>query len=70
VVNGKYQYGIVIKELRLAKNIKQVELAKKLGKSKVWLCDLEHGRIGLKASMVKPLSNALGVQPDIFLVIG
>lgn len=66
---AKKPYGDVVRKHRLGKKMSQGALGQQIGRSKVWVCDLEKGRIGLKADMILPLANALEISPNIFLSI-
>jgi len=59
--------GIKIRELRIEKNIKQVELAKLAGISNTYLSDIEKGRTLPSLKTLYKLASALNVDVDIFL---
>jgi len=64
---AKFPYGKIVLEQRKRLKLTQGKLGEMLGRSKVWVCDLEKGKIGLRADIILPLANALEVSPDIFL---
>jgi len=59
--------GAKIKELRLKKNMKQIELASKAGISNTYLSDIESGRTIPSLKVLIKIANALKVDINIFL---
>lgn len=59
--------GRRIKELRREKELKQVELASKAGISNTYLSDIESDRTMPSLKTLIKISNALGVNTNIFL---
>lgn len=56
-----------IRQIRLSKGIKQSYVAEQIGVSKAAYCRFENGKQSLKADLLKPLADALGVEPqDLF----
>ncbi|MDI3312552.1 MAG: helix-turn-helix transcriptional regulator [Thermoanaerobacterium sp.] len=49
-----------IKQIRLKKGIKQSYIARKLGKTAGWYCNIENGRRELKAEDAKKNSRNIG----------
>lgn len=56
-------YKLIIKEIRLSKELKQYELAKLLGISKSFLSYLENGKSDIKLSLLWKISVILEVKP-------
>jgi len=59
--------GAKIKELRLQRNMKQIELASKADISNTYLSDIEKGRTIPSLKVLMRISNALQVDVNIFL---
>lgn len=59
--------GVKIRELRLKKDMKQIELAKKAGISNTYLSDIEGGRTMPSLKTLIKISEALQVSANIFL---
>ena len=55
-------YKLIIKEVRLSKELKQYELAKLLGISKSFLSYLENGKSDIKLSLLYRISIILEVE--------
>ncbi len=62
----KTNFGIKIKELRLHKRIKQIELADKAKISNTYLSDIETDRTIPSLKTLLKISDALQVNPNIF----
>lgn len=60
-------YGNVLKKARVRKNITQVELGKRVGKSKQWISEIERDNIRLGLDAAVRLAGALETSLDIFL---
>ena len=56
-----------IKELRLSRNLNQVELAKKLGVSKQCICNWENDNIQPSVDMLICIANFFSVTTDYLL---
>ncbi|MBA2651070.1 MAG: helix-turn-helix transcriptional regulator [Tatlockia sp.] len=67
----KMTFGGLVHSLRTSDEITQVELAKRIGVSKQFLCDVEHNRKEVGFSFAKKVSEALeySIEPLIELLI-
>lgn len=67
----KMTFGSLIRSLRICDEISQVRLAKKVGVSKQFLCDVERNRKEVGFSFAKKISHALGysIEPLLELLI-
>ncbi len=54
--------GKRIKEERLKRNLKQIELSKKAGISNTYLSDIEHDRVNPSLNTLKNISSALKID--------
>ncbi len=59
--------GSFISSIRKGEELTQVEMAKKLGVSKQFLCDLEHGRKTVSPRKASDYANTLGYSTDQFV---
>lgn len=55
-----------IRQIRLSKGIKQSHIAEQIGVSRTTYCHIENGKRSIKANLLEPLANALGVKPQDF----
>ncbi|QIW09169.1 helix-turn-helix transcriptional regulator [Francisella sp. LA112445] len=60
VLGGKPTFGETIASLRKCGELTQVELAKKLGVSKQYLCDIENNRKSVSVDKAIKIAQALG----------
>ena len=59
--------GDKIKECREKRNMTQEDLGLLVGRSKQVICRMEKSRGGISLDMIEKLSDALKVNPNIFL---
>lgn len=55
---------LLIKEVRLSKNLSQIQLAKKAGMSQSYLSELESNKKSPTLRQLCKLADALNVKPD------
>jgi transcriptional regulator with XRE-family HTH domain len=55
-----------IREIRVLKGILQCHIAKQIHVSPSTYCRMESGRRTIKAELIQPLADALGVKPEDF----
>jgi len=69
IVNGGVRMlGRRLRDYREARGVSQTHLAAHLGRSKQWLCEIEHGRTRLSYEMAVRIARFFGTTPDrIFL---
>ncbi|APD50867.1 helix-turn-helix transcriptional regulator [Francisella hispaniensis] len=60
VLGGKPTFGETIAAIRKCEDLTQVELAKKLGVSKQYLCDVENNRKSVSVDKAIKIAQALG----------
>jgi len=67
VKDDSKKLGENLKEIRLSKGIKQVEIAKILGVDRSFVSNLEKGKTNPTLSTIKRIADALGVSVDRLL---
>ena len=60
-------FGEMIYSLRKADEISQITLAKKLGMTRAYLCDIEKGRRTVSLEKAMQFAKAMGYSPDSFV---
>lgn len=55
-------YELKIKDIRIQKNITQTQLAKRVGFSRNYLSELEHGKYDIKLSLLIEIAEVLEVN--------
>lgn len=60
VLDGQPTFGETLSALRKCEELTQVELAKKLGVSKQYLCDVENNRKSVSVDKAIKIAQALG----------
>lgn len=63
----KYSVGTLIKEARLAKNLSQVRLAKKLGITSQYIANFERGSSNPSPKLIKKISKALRISTSVLI---
>lgn len=59
--------GGLLLSIRQGEEMTQIEFAKKLGISKQYLCDVEHGRRFISPKMAESFATTLGYSPEHFV---
>ena len=59
--------GNVLRRERLKQRMTQLDIARKIGKSKQWVSEFERGNIRLNIDIAVDLANILGVPATVFL---
>ena len=57
--------GLMIRQRRRALHLRQHELAAKVGVSRQWIIDVEHGRPGVELGLVMRTLEVLGLHLDL-----
>ncbi|HEX4045194.1 MAG TPA: helix-turn-helix transcriptional regulator [Gammaproteobacteria bacterium] len=65
----KLTLGNLIWSIRTCDEISQIDFAEKLGVSKQYLCDLEHGRKSVSPKKAKEFAKKLGYSQEQFIVL-
>ena len=60
-------YGKILRRERLKHQLTQVEIGKRIGRSKQWVSELERGNIRLNVDVAVALASILDVTVDVFL---
>lgn len=58
--------GIILRSARKSLGMKQLDAAKKIGKSRIWLSDVENGKISIYWSDLKKLVILYGLDWEVF----
>ena len=66
---GRLTFGQMIKSLRLADDISQVNLADKMGVSRAYLCDVEHGRRTVSIERAALFAKVMGYSESQFVAL-
>jgi transcriptional regulator with XRE-family HTH domain len=66
---GRLTLGKAIRSIRQGEGKSQIDFAKKLGVSKQYLCDLEHGRKIVSAKKAKHFADILGYSAEHFIAL-
>jgi len=66
---GPLTFGEMIHSLRMADEVSQVALAKKVGLSRAHLCDIEKGRRSVSAKIAVKFAKALGYVKEQFVAV-
>lgn len=61
------QFGIILRDFRVAKNLTQEELAFRAGMHTTYLSRLESGRFNPSLAVIVDLSQALSIHPSELL---
>ena len=56
-----------LKALRTEAGLSQSELARRIGRTPAYICDLERGRGAPNLSTLAPIADALGVSPSTLI---
>ena len=67
---GPLTFGKMIESLRLADEISQIDLAKKMGISRAHLCDIEKGRRPVSVERAAHFAKVLGYSINQFVAVG
>lgn len=67
LMGGALTFGAMIESTRICDEITQVELARRMGISKSYLCDLEKGRKFPSLEMAAKFGKVLGYAPAYFV---
>ena len=67
ILGGTPTLGETISSLRKCEEITQVELAKRLGVSKQYLCDIENNRKTISIDKAISIANTLGQSKRLFV---
>lgn len=67
LLGGPMTFGMAVEALRTSAELSQVALAKKLGISKAYLCDIEKGRRPATIERAVAIAKALGQPPKFFI---
>ncbi len=62
------QFGIILRDFRVAKNLTQEELAFRAGMHTTYLSRLESGRFNPSLAVIVDLSQALSIHPSELLL--
>lgn len=65
----KLTLGNLIWSIRMCDEMNQVDFAKKLGVSRQYLCDLEHGRKSVSPKKAKKFAKKLGHSEKQFIAL-
>lgn len=63
-MTGSKNFGAAIRTRRLERKCSLREIARRIGRTAAYLCDLEHGRRGASEATINQLAIALGVSSD------
>jgi len=66
---GPLTFGQMIKSLRLADEIAQVDLAHRLGISRAFLCDIEQGRRPVTVDRAALFAKVMGYSETQFIAV-
>lgn len=66
---GPMTFGQMIRSLRMADEISQVQLAEKLHISRAFLCDIEHGRRIMSAYKAAAFARIMGYSQEQFVSV-
>ena len=66
---GDLTFGEFLENMRETDNITQVELARRIGKTKQFISAIESGKSNVSFAMAKLLAEALGHFPEPFLEV-
>lgn len=66
---GRLTLGKTIRSIRQGEEESQIQFAQRLGVSKQYLCDLEHGRKLVSAKKAKHFAEILGYSPEQFIAL-
>ncbi|HLB43010.1 MAG TPA: helix-turn-helix transcriptional regulator [Gammaproteobacteria bacterium] len=69
VSGKKLTLGNFIWSIRMCDEINQADFAKKLGVSRQYLCDLEHGRKSVSPKKAKQFAKKLGYSEKQFIAL-
>jgi len=69
IVGEKLSFASMIKNIRVCDNISQADFAKKLGISKQYLCDIEHGRKIVSARKAFEFATILRHSTKFFILL-
>jgi transcriptional regulator with XRE-family HTH domain len=62
------QFGMILRDFRVAKNLTQEELAFRAGMHTTYLSRLESGRFNPSLAVIVDLSQALSIHPSELLI--
>lgn len=66
---GPLSFGRMIASIRLADEIPQAELARRMGISRANLCDIEQGRRGVTVERAAQFARVLGYSVNQFVAV-
>lgn len=66
---GPLTFGRLIESIRQCDEISQVELAKKVGVSRAYLCDIEKGRRSVSPEIAAHFAKVLGYSVNQFVAL-
>ncbi len=64
-IRGTRELGLIIRDRRRARGLRQEELARQIGVSRQWIVAIEHGKPRAGISLVLRTLNALGLALDV-----
>lgn len=66
---GQLTFGRLIESTRLCDEVSQVELAKRVGVSRAYLCDIEKGRRNASPELAAQFAKELGYSVNQFVAL-
>ncbi len=69
IVGEKLSFARMIKNIRVCDDISQADFAKKLGISRQYLCDIEHGRKAVNTRKAFEFATILGHSTKFFILL-
>lgn len=67
LMGGRLSFGRMIESLRLADEVSQVDLAKKMRISRAYLCDIEKGRRMVSIERAAKFAKVMGYSVNQFI---
>jgi transcriptional regulator with XRE-family HTH domain len=66
-MEGPLTFSRMLRAVRLADEVTQVEFSRRLGITKAYLCDIERGRRSVSPEKAAEFAHKLGYGPEVFI---